>query len=130
MPSENELVQLLRGQGAHADSLACIEDLLHEDATKRAAGFPHSISGIVFHLNYWMDYELRRITGEKPAYPQHAIESWPAAEIEAEEWREMVDHYRELLDRFSELALSSPQELQREVESTHAAHASLAGSLS
>jgi hypothetical protein len=30
-------------------------------------------------MNFWMAYDLKRIRDEKPAYPTHASESWPAA---------------------------------------------------
>jgi len=39
---------------------------------------PHSIWQIVFHLNYWIEYDLKRIRGERPLYPGHASESWPS----------------------------------------------------
>jgi len=44
---------------------------------RRVAGYPHSIGQIVLHMNYWMDYEFRKIAGENPRNPDHAIESWP-----------------------------------------------------
>src|SRR5579862_7840173 len=71
------LVELLHGKGAHVDPIACVEDLSAELAAKHVPGFPHSISQLVFHMNYWMSYELRRIRGERPQYPQHAAESFP-----------------------------------------------------
>ena len=46
-------------------------------ATRTVAGYPHSIWQIVVHMSYWMDYELRKIAGEIPKYPDKAIESWP-----------------------------------------------------
>jgi len=39
MPSR-ALTELLRGQGAHADPIACIEDLPADLATRQVAGFP------------------------------------------------------------------------------------------
>ena len=32
---------------------------------------------MLWHLNYWMDYELRSITGPEVPYPEHAALSWP-----------------------------------------------------
>ncbi len=61
--SERPLIELLRGKGAHADPLACVEDLSAELAARQVAGFPHSVGQLVFHMNYWMSYELRRIRG-------------------------------------------------------------------
>jgi len=74
--SSRALTELLHGQGAHADPVACIDDLPAELAAQRAEGFPHSIGQLVFHMNYWMDYELRRIRGKRPAYPEHSAESF------------------------------------------------------
>ncbi|MFZ0947828.1 MAG: hypothetical protein WAN19_06795, partial [Candidatus Sulfotelmatobacter sp.] len=69
MSSRDALTELLRGKGAHADPLACVEDLSVELGARQITGFPHSIGQLVFHMNYWMDYELRRIRGQRPAYP-------------------------------------------------------------
>jgi hypothetical protein len=69
--SMQSLIELLRGKGAHADPLACVEDISQELAERRVESFPHSISDLVFHMNYWMNYELKRIRGEKPEYPEH-----------------------------------------------------------
>ena len=86
--SSRALTELLRGKGAHADPIACVEDLSAELAARHIEGFPHSIGELVFHMNYWMDYELRRIRGEKPAYPEHNSESFPSvrSSADAEDW--------------------------------------------
>src|SRR5215831_12071946 len=72
------LPELLRGKGAHADPIACIEDINADLATQRISGYPHSIADLVFHMNYWMNYELKRIRGEEPKYPEHNAESFPS----------------------------------------------------
>ena len=66
------------GKGAHVDPVACVEDISAELAARTVAGYPHSIWQIVEHMNYWMGFELRKIAGEDPHYPDKAIESWPA----------------------------------------------------
>src|SRR5258706_11089200 len=58
------LTELLQGKGAHADPIACVEDLTSELAARHVKGFPHSIGQLLFHMNYWMEYELRRIRGQ------------------------------------------------------------------
>jgi len=123
--------ELLRGKGAHADTLACVEDLSAELASWRAAGFPHSVGALVFHMNYWMDYELRRIGGKKPAYPEHAEMSWPEGDCPADaaEWDSLRDRLAELLEEFAALAKSKPEELDREIESSYAGDRKVAGSL-
>ena len=117
------LVELLHGKGAHVDPIACVEDLSAELAAKQVPGFPHTIGQLVFHMNYWMSYELRRIRGEHPQYPQHAAESFPPADapLDANLWdrfrRDMAWCIAELIA----LAQSPRNELDREIESSAAA---------
>ncbi|MGO9441715.1 MAG: DinB family protein [Terriglobales bacterium] len=129
--SSRALTELLRGKGAHADPLACVEDLSAELASRQVKGFPHSIAQLVFHMNYWMDYELRRIRGERPAYPEHSAESFPpdASPFEAQEWGRLRKCFAGLLADFATLANSSPQEMQRQIESAHAGDMQVAGTL-
>jgi uncharacterized damage-inducible protein DinB len=124
------LTELLRGKGAHADPIACVEDISAELAARRVAGFPHSIGQLVFHMNYWMDYELRRIRGLGPRYPEHNSESFPSASvIDAAEWDRVRARTAELLGEYAGLAKSSAQELQREIESVHEGDKVVAGTL-
>jgi uncharacterized damage-inducible protein DinB len=129
--SSRALAELLRGKGAHADPMACVEDLSADLATRHAEGFPHSIGQLVFHMNYWMDYELRRIRGERPAYPEHSSESFPSPPTPAgaPEWENLQKRFAELLKDFVALASSSPQEMQRQIESGHPGDTKLAGTL-
>ena len=117
--SKRALTELLRGKGAHADPLACVEDISAELSARQLAGFPSSVGQLVFHINYWMDYELRRIRGQRPVYPEHSADSFSAAPSPADEqeWDRLRARMAELLEEFAALAKSSPQELQREVES-------------
>jgi hypothetical protein len=86
------LRELSRGKGAHVDPVACLEDVSADMAGRKIDGYPHSIWQIVGHLNCWMDYELGRIEGELPAYPGHAIETWPesARPKSDDEWKNTV----------------------------------------
>src|SRR5579863_4672616 len=106
--SERALTELLRGRGAHADPIACVEDISAEVAARAVAGFPHSVGQLVFHINYWMEYELRRIRGLSPVYPEHSSESFPAASspVDEREWDCIRARMRELLDEFAALAKS------------------------
>ncbi len=83
--SERTLIELLYGKGAHANPLACVEDVSANLSGRRTDNFPHTIWQLVSHMNYWMSYELKRIRGEKPVYPTHAAESWPAHPAPANE---------------------------------------------
>jgi uncharacterized damage-inducible protein DinB len=122
--SERALVELLYGKSAHANPLACVEEVSFHLAGQRACNFPHSIWQLLSHLNYWMDYELRRIHGENPAYPAHAAQSWPinAAPANEDEWQKTVAYFKELLGDLAALASSTPDVLTREVPATHPTH--------
>jgi uncharacterized damage-inducible protein DinB len=129
--SSRALIELLRGKGAHVDPVACVEDLSADLAAKQVEGFPHSIGQLVFHLNYWMDYDLRRIRGENPKYPEHNSESFPfpSTPIDAQEWDRLREEFSTLLRATAELANSSREELDREIEPTHPSHKERAASL-
>ena len=133
--TQRALIELLHGKGAHADPVACVEDLSAELAARQVAGFPHSVGQLVFHMNYWMDYELRRIRGETPKYPEQSLESFPAAALPgdpkqaAAEWDRLRGRFAGLLDEFAALAKSSRQELDRSIETVHEGDRKVAGTL-
>jgi len=129
--SQRALTELLRGQGAHADPIACVEDVSAELAARQVAEFPHSIGQLVFHMNYWMDYELRRIRGERPRYPGHNAESFPPAPspVHGEEWDRLRKQFVGLLANYAALAKSSRAELDRQVETAHDGDTKVAGTV-
>jgi uncharacterized damage-inducible protein DinB len=109
---------LIYGQAAHADPLACVADLPVQVASRRVAGYPHSIWQIVLHMNYWMDYDLRTMAGEILQYPEHAIESWPdhaeaRGSASESEWRNAVAQFGGLLEQLAALADSGKENLGR-----------------
>jgi uncharacterized damage-inducible protein DinB len=128
---QRALSELLRGKGAHVDPLACVEDLSAELAARNVAGFPHSIGQLVFHMNYWMSYELRRIRGERPVYPEHAAESFPVAGTprDAAEWDQLRRDFAWLLAEYAKLAASPRAELDRQIESAREDDKKTAGTL-
>jgi uncharacterized damage-inducible protein DinB len=116
--SELTLRELFRGKRAHADPVACIEDLTFDFANRQVDGFPHSIWQLVSHMNYWMDYELKRIRGERPVYPDHADGSWPSSFAPGKgEWQKAVADFSGLIQELS--SLTEGQDLDREVENMH-----------
>jgi uncharacterized damage-inducible protein DinB len=125
------LIELLHGKGAHVDPFACVEDVDAEIASRKNAAFPHSIWQILWHLNYWMDYELKRIRDECPVYPGHATESWPAdlATPNQEEWSYTVDRFSTLIDELTALASSPPDILLRQVSFAHPNHSQQSSSI-
>jgi uncharacterized damage-inducible protein DinB len=129
--SSNSITELLHGIGAHADPLGCIEDVSSELASRHVDGFPHSIRDLLFHMNYWMDYELRRIRGRKPVYPEHSSESFPApnSPVNSAEWERLKLRFAELLVEFAALAQSPEPEMRRQIESARAEDLNRSGTL-
>jgi hypothetical protein len=117
--SARALIELLHGKGAHADPVACVEDVSAELAARQVNGFPHSIGQLVFHMNYWMEYDLRRIRGERPPYPQHNSESFPPTPlVNSEEWDRLKKRLALLIADFATMAELPHVELDRQIEST------------
>ena len=125
------LIELLHGKGAHVGPEECVEGLTAESASSRPAGFSHSIWQQLSHMNYWMEYELARISGNRPPYPVHAAESWPAepAPGDEKEWNLAVSGLRDFLGRVQLLAEAGPDTLQREVEAAHSSEAGRSSSV-
>jgi uncharacterized damage-inducible protein DinB len=125
------LIELLRGKGAHADPLGCVEDLSAELAARHVSGFPHSIGQLVFHMNFWMDYDLRRMRGEKPPYPAHNGESFPPDPVpaDAQQWDDLRKRFAALLQESASLAESTTQQLECQIEATHSSHKERAATL-
>jgi len=129
--SQRALTELLRGKGAHADPVACVEDISAELAARQVAGFPHTIGQLVFHMNYWMSYDLRRMRGEGPKYPEHNAESCPPGPSPADgaEWDRLRRDFAWFLAEHARLAESPQSELEREIEPMHERHKELTGTL-
>lgn len=125
------LRQLLYGKGAHADTLACVQDVPFEVVGCLPAGSPHSIYQLVWHMNFWMTYELQRIGDQNPPYPEHASQSWPAKATpdKLEQWHDAVETFRKLLAELATLADVSREALAREITPTYPGHTQLASSL-
>lgn len=114
---DGTLRELLRGKRAHADPIACVEDVPVALAGRTVDGYPHSIFQIISHLNYWMDYEIRRMTGQPAIYPEHALGSWlsSAAPKNEEQWQEAIARFGKLLGNLEELSDAGPEILNRQV---------------
>ncbi len=118
---ERTLIELLYGKGAHVNPLVCVEDLSADLAGRHAENLPHSVWQIVWHVNFWTDYELRRIRGERPHYPDHAAESWPknVAPISEVEWKKDCARFADLIAILATMAERDSNELNREVPPMH-----------
>jgi len=122
--SQRTLIELLYGKGAHANPIAAVQRIPAKVAARKVEGYPQSISQIVGHMNFWMDYELRRIRQEDPSYPVHAADSWPSDSSPADdaEWKQGVSRFVALVEELSVLAQSNPEFLNHEVKATHEVH--------
>lgn len=122
--SQRTVIELLYGGGAHANPVGCVEDLSAELPGRLPQNFQHSIWQLVWHLNYWMDHDLRRVRNENPRYPEHAAESWPQEIAPASEaaWRNEVARFTDLLATHAKMAEGAPAELERQVQATHPSH--------
>jgi uncharacterized damage-inducible protein DinB len=124
------LIELLHGKGAHARSISCVDGIPFELAPVRVEGHGHSVWDLVWHVNYWMDYEVRRIWRESPTYPENASLSWPPwPPRDRSQWAEEVERFRALLGTLEELARSSDADLARPVPGLHESHEGVASTL-
>jgi uncharacterized damage-inducible protein DinB len=122
--SQQTLIELLSGKGAHASPVTAVQGIPAELAARKVEGCPHSICQMVGHMNFWMDYEIRRIRQEDPPYPKHAADSWPSDSSPANEaeWKQVAARFAALIEDLSALARSDPAFLSRKVKATHAVH--------
>jgi uncharacterized damage-inducible protein DinB len=120
---ERVALELLVGRGAHADPLACVEDLTADLAGRTPPGFTHSIFEIAAHLNYWMKYDLKRMRGAPDPYPAHAAESWPGRpHVRDADWKKEVETFRRLLEDVASACRSRAAGWLRQAPPTHASH--------
>jgi uncharacterized damage-inducible protein DinB len=121
MEDRRVLLELLRGRGAHTDSIECVSGLQATVASQTVPPYPHSVWGIVLHMNYWMDYEVQRIRGTPPSYPEAAALSWPMVPVGSvpEAWDEAVATFRRLIETFEEFA-KTPDLAGRVIPPVHA----------
>lgn len=110
--------RLLRGKGAHADPVETLDSVPFAAAGKTVEGYPHSIWQLVGHMNYWMEYELLRIAGKRPKYPEHAIEGFPSSLAPASEaeWAKAREAFAARIARLGELSEAAPEILNAPVD--------------
>jgi uncharacterized damage-inducible protein DinB len=123
--SEPVLIELLHGGAAHANPIACVEDLSPALAARTVDGFPHSVWQLLSHMNFWMDYEIQRIAGHPAPYPEHASDGWLPNSTPPSDaaWANAVARFRELIDALVRLAQSDSVALSREVPIAHSQQA-------
>ena len=115
------LADLMRGRFAHRAPLACFEDLSAEQAGQRIVHVPHTIWQTVWHLDYWMELEIRSIEGPEVIPPADWGVSWPREDGPADEtaWRTEIARFRNNLDRLIAVAEAERDTLARVIHPTH-----------
>jgi len=128
---QQPLLELLEGKGAHANPLGCTEDLSAALARRRPEGHPCSVWEVVLHLNYWMEYDLKRVRGAPHPYPSHAADSWPPLPPESakESWQQAVAQFAALLRDWQALCRVELESLMRPAVATRPAHSEQASSV-
>jgi uncharacterized damage-inducible protein DinB len=122
--SQRALLELLRGRGAHTDAVECFRGLDVDLSGRRVDGFPHSVWQQLGHMNYWMRYEVGRIDGSDPEYPEQASMSWSPepAPRDGAAWDAEVKGFETLLGELARIARSGEAELRRSIASPHSSH--------
>jgi uncharacterized damage-inducible protein DinB len=121
---QRALLELIRGHGAHADAVECFRGLSHDLAGRLVDPFPHSVWQELGHVNFWMRYEVGRISGAGADYPDRASLSWNAdpAPRDRAAWDAELRAFDALLGDLARIAESGDVELRRSITSPHASH--------
>jgi uncharacterized damage-inducible protein DinB len=92
------LPRLFRGGQAFVGVEAALSGLSDDQAAQRPEGLPHSVAGLVAHVNWWNRWMLDIIEmGQALPYPAHATDTWP--EVGAADWGRVRNDFYELLAR-------------------------------
>jgi uncharacterized damage-inducible protein DinB len=80
-----------------------VDGLSAELAGRELPGAQHTIWQLVWHMNYWMEYELRSLSGPEVPYPEHAAESWPASSSprDGAEWSAETARFRRQVEELA-----------------------------
>lgn len=109
------LAELIHAKRTHVGPLAAVEDLPWELAGRRVAHHPHTIWQQIGHLNYWIDFALKNIEGNRPPWPEHAEDTWPKADGPADlvAWQYELALFRTNLGQLTTLADARASTLSR-----------------
>lgn len=92
------LPRLYRGGQAYVGVEASLSDLTAAQAGTRPDGLPHSVAGLLAHINWWLVWMLEVVeTGQAAPYPAHAADTWP--EVGAADWERLKQEFYMLLAR-------------------------------
>ena len=76
---------------AHMPPAHILQDLFEENSIRRIANIPHSIAGIVAHMDFWQRWFLRRCRGENVPMISSASQGWP--EAASGSWTEVRERF-------------------------------------
>ena len=112
------LPRLFRGGQAYVGVEATLSDLSAEQATTTPANLPHSVAGLLAHVNWWNAWMLEVIESGAPApYPAHAADTWPT--VAAPDWDRQRAQFYTLVARIDTHAarpdLTSPVNHQESI---------------
>jgi len=120
---ERVALELMEGRAAHADPIACVEDLSAELAARKPAGFERCVAELLAHINYWMDYDMNRMRGTPDKYPQHAAESWESFDrLSTDQWKKIVERFRVLLRALEAICRSDEADWRKKAPATYPSH--------
>lgn len=92
--------QLLVDTHPHLPPAATLAGLSPDDATRRVAGLPHSIAGIVAHMAFWQDWFTARCHGQDTPMAATAADGWPDAGVDS--WPTVCERFLTGLDALAE----------------------------
>jgi uncharacterized damage-inducible protein DinB len=86
---EKVIANALSGKGAHVAAKNAFEGLDWKQAGAQPEGTGHSVFQLLNHMNFWNQWVVKWLAGQKPPIPKHAPGGWPGnvAPQNAEEWR-------------------------------------------
>jgi len=101
--------QALAGKGGHIDVRNIFDGLDFQLAGKRPKRAAHSVFQLLNHLNFWQDWVVEWLQGNKPKVPEHAAGGWPgsAGPASQQEWEESVQRFCTTLNKLCRLARPS-----------------------
>ena len=114
-PGPAETAGLLSGEGEYLGPEQILKGITSEDACRQAPGCPHSIAGLVAHLDFWQQRTLSYARGEDswmdPAFKLGVTDFPPVAPAE---WEGVLARFLGSVPELLQTA-ESPAGMEREV---------------
>ena len=104
------LANMLLGEDEFVEPVSLLRDLTPNQACGKPSNQLESIAQIVAHMQFWQNYSLRIIQGERPHYPSSQVEkdgTW--YQTEPSQWQELLSDFLSGLDSFMALTESDAE---------------------